>query len=68
MNNGDKLIYIYAYNTLCILLINTFLINENTSLFLMRMLLEINSLYLKVRYFIIQISSGACFAEIPNKS
>ena len=35
MNNGDKLIYIYAYNTLCILLINTFLINENTSLFLM---------------------------------
>lgn len=55
MNNGDKLIYIYAYNTLCILLINTFLINENTSLFLMRMLLEINSLYLKVRYFIIQI-------------
>lgn len=45
MDNGDKLVYIYGinYTLLCILLINTFFVNGNTSLFSTSMLLEINS-------------------------
>lgn len=58
MGNGDKLTNLhlcYKLYFIMYFMINTFLINENTSLFLMRMLLEIISLYLKIRYFIIQI-------------
>lgn len=57
MGNGDKLTNLhlcYKLYFIMYFMINTFL-NENTSLFLMRMLLEIISLYLKIRYFIIQI-------------
>lgn len=72
----NSLVYIYAtnYTLLCILLINTFLVNGNTSLFLMSMLLEIHSLYLKKKtgYFcysnyVLAIVVKLCFSEIPNK-
>lgn len=49
MGNGDKLTSLHLCYKFIMYFIDTFLVNGNASLFLMGMLLKINSLYLKIQ-------------------